>query len=166
MTDAMIDSAHTVVDGTLADSGRAIREIKSVLADPTKTVLIPFVDREPIKALDLAILRAKSVGRTVPLEFILAKNLEARTSIRKVAEEFKGNPRVSIKVTDNNGLEADAFESSVDKIKDYDYNEQVEMMIKRLEEALKRGEENGGISQKIFDGIDSGFIDSFSRKAK
>jgi len=49
---------------------------------------------------------------------------------------------------------------------DFSYNEQAEMMIKRLEEALKRGEENGGISQKIFDGIDSGFIDSFSRKAK
>ena len=158
----MIDKAHTVVDGTLAGSERAISEIKSVLADPVRKVFISWIDREPVKALDLAMGRANEKGRTVPLEAILAKNLEARVSIRKIAKEFEGNERVAIEITDNNGLQADAFKSSVDKIKDYDYNEQAEMMIKRLVEARK----NEKISQNIFNGIDSDFINSFTRRAK
>jgi hypothetical protein len=157
MPDAMVDAAHTVVDGTLSDSKRAIKQLYSVLEDPSKGVRIPFVDREPIKALDLAIIRAKKTGRTVPWEVILTKNLEARDAIRKIEKEFAGNPRVRISVTDNNGLEADAFKSSVDNVKDYDYNKQAEMMKKRLKEAYQSGE----IKQNIYAGFDSGSSTNF-----
>jgi hypothetical protein len=42
---------------------------------------------------------------------------------------------------------------------DFSYNEQAEMMKKRLKEAYQNGE----IDQKLYAGVDSDFINSFSR---
>jgi hypothetical protein len=158
VSDAMEDAAQAVVDGTMGNYRKVIQQVNRVLEDPSKDVDIVYINRDPLKAFDLALKRASDMeaelgtGRTIPAKSFIDMHVQSRKSIREINEAFKDNPDVDIQIWDNNGGYGDQFQTTIDKVKDFDYNDAAESIIQRLEKAY----ENGEITENIYRGFKSG----------
>ena len=158
VSDATEDAAQAVVDGTMGNYRKVIEQVNRVLEDPTKDVDIYYIDRDPLKALDLALKRAADMetelgtGRTIPAKAFIDMHVDSRKAIREINEVFKDNPDVNINIWDNNGGYGDQFQTTIDTVKDFDYNDTAERIMQRLEDAY----ENGEISENVYRGFKSG----------
>ena len=158
VSDAMEDAAQGVVDGTMGNYRKVIQQVSRVLEDPTKTATLVYIDREPLKAFNLALKRAADMetelgtGRTIPAKAFIDMHVDSRKAIREINEAFKDNPKVSLQIWDNNGGYGDQFQTTIDTVKDFDYNDTAERIMQRLEDAY----ENGEISENVYRGFKSG----------
>jgi len=154
----MEERAQGIVDGTMSKPKQVIENIQRVIEDPTKDVQVVYIDRDPVKAFDLALARAVGMekefgtGRTIPIKSFLDMHKASRESIPRIYEEFKDNPRVKFQIWNNNGGPGEQFPTTVDKISTFDYNNAAERMVNRLEEAYRDGQ----ISEEIYRGFKSG----------
>lgn len=164
-------AADLVMDGTLAKFAKNDAMIERAL-ESGKDIQIIYIDRDPLKALPLALMRAMESGRPVPLMEFARMHRDARSSIRQLHEKYKDNPKVDIQVVNNQGKLGEQFETTIDDISEMDYNETLTEGFKMLEEArlrpVKIGDINGGISEAIYQGTkgayDPGAAQSQTRK--
>jgi len=158
VSDEVESSAQAVVDGTMGKPDRVVRDVNRVLEDPTKDVSIVYIDRDPVKAFDLALKRSMSMeqntgsGRTIPVKDFLDMHAASRRSIQKIYEQLGDNPRVDIQIWDNNGNAGEQFLTTVDKISTFDYDTTAERVMTRLENAYDSGE----ISESVYRGYKTG----------
>ena len=97
----VLDRASTVLDGTLSSYDKARRNVQLAL-DSGRQVRIAYVYREPEEALRNGVLtRAMRGGRTVPLDALVKGHAGSSTVVRKLQEEFGGNPKFKIFAVDN-----------------------------------------------------------------
>jgi hypothetical protein len=148
-------AADLVMDGTLAKFAKNDAKIEKAL-ESGKDIQIVYIDRDPLKALPLALMRAMESGRPVPLVEFARMHQDARQSIVRLHEKYKDNPNVDIQIVDNQGNMGEQFESTIDKISEMDYDKTLTEGFRMLEEARlrpeKKGDVNGGISEAIYQG--------------
>lgn len=165
VSSAMEEAAQGIVDGTMGNPEKVVRNINQVLEDPTKNATIFYIDRDPVKAFDLALSRSTSMenargsGRTIPVMEFLNMHQASRQSIPKIYEQLKDNPRVDFEIWSNNAGVGEQFPTTIDKISTFNYNDALESIMNRLEEAYTNGE----ISEAVYRGYKSG---TESRTAK
>ena len=148
-------AADLVMDGTLAKFAKNETMIEKAL-ESGKDIQIIYIDRDPLKALPLALMRAMQSGRPVPLEEFARMHRDARASIVRLHEKYKDNPLVDIQIIDNQGKMGEQFETTIDNLSEMDYNNTLTEGFRMLEEARlrpeKKGDINGGINEAIYQG--------------
>ena len=155
LSDEAAAAADLVMDGTLAKFAKNDALIERAL-ESGKDIQIFYIDRDPLKALPLALMRAMQSGRPVPLEEFARMHRDARASIVRLHEKYKDNPMVDIKIVDNQGKMGEQFETTIDNLSEMDYNDTLTEGFRMLEEARlrpeKKGDINGGINEAIYQG--------------
>ena len=155
LSKAAEDAADLVMDGTLAKFAKNDAMIEKAL-ESGKDVQIVYIDRDPLKALPLALMRGMQSGRPVPLMEFARMHRDARSSVRQLHEKYKDNPNVDIKIVDNQGKMGEQFETTIDKLSEMDYDKTLTEGFRMLEEARLRPEKigsvDGGISEAIYQG--------------
>jgi hypothetical protein len=158
VSSAMEDAAQGVVDGTMSNPQKVVRNVNQVLEDPTKNATIFYIDRDPVKAFDLALNRSMDMenalgsGRTIPVKDFLDMHQASRQSIPKIYEQLKDNPRVDFEIWSNNAGVGEQFPTTIDRISTFNYNDSLERILNRLDEAYANGE----ISETVYRGYKSG----------
>ena len=155
LSKAAEEAADLVMDGTLAKFAKNDAMIEKAL-ESGKGIQIIYIDRDPLKALPLALMRAMQSGRPVPLVEFAKMHRDARQSIVRLHEKYKDNPKVDIQIVDNQGKMGEQFDSAIDKISEMDYDKTLTEGFRMLEEARLRPEKigsvDGGINEAIYQG--------------
>jgi len=148
------DNAQMIYDTNLAKPKSAISKIQQAL-DAGKQVVIGYVHRDPVDALvNGALPRAMKMGRTVPLAAHLDTHVNAPDSLLQVAEHFKGNDNVQIRVIDNSLGRGNAKIVDLAKLADLGYNK--DELRDKLSTALENEYTNGNISEQVYNGTKNG----------
>lgn len=124
----MPENFDWMLDGTLKNFDDAVRDIGR-LTERGHRVVIAYTFRPPEKALLGAIQRTlnmaakKGTGRTVPLEAFAKGHEGARDTIEKLAEVFKDDPDVEVRMFDNSSdTKGNVKEVSVDQLPEKRHN--------------------------------------------
>lgn len=146
---------HIIYDTNMGSFDSAKLKIDQAL-EAGKEVNVVLVNRDPLEALvNGALPRAErqakkfGTGRTVPIAEHLKTHAGSRKTVKALAAEFDGDPRVTISVIDNNHGAGNAKLSTIDKVEEINDNE----MMNKLNEALRNEYEKGNISEKTFKGF-------------
>lgn len=114
-----------VYDSNMRSISSASRVIDKALAsDPTRNVVIAYVDRNPITAFEEGVFQrflGRPEHRIVPVETHIA-NYDSRMVIEKVIDKYKDNPRVDVRLVDNSGGKGAAQVVSLDALPPVRYN--------------------------------------------
>ena len=135
--------AQVIYDTNSNNFESAQAKVQAAL-DAGKKVSIDYVHAEPDVAFDRMLARANRMGRPVPIDSHIDTHLGAPDAIVKLAEHYKDDPRVKIRVIDNNGPKPQL--SSVEALKNLDYTGVKE----KLYDALEAHHEAGTISPEIY----------------
>ena len=146
-----------VVDGTLAGYEKSKSQIDRVL-ESGRQVDIVFTYRDPFETFENGIVRrALSDGRTVPISIFAEAHQLALENIRKLEQDYAGNPDVEIVIIDNSRGAGNAAVSDTSQLpKEVDANEVKRQSEIRAKELL----EEGKITQQIYNGLIEGSEDS------
>lgn len=143
-----LKDAYLVYDTNMNGLKSAQQKIEQALAAGAK-VDIWHVQRDPVDALvNGALPRAKRIGRTAPLEAHEATHVGAAETIGKLAEIYKDDPRVTVRVLDNTRGRGNAAETGIEFVKGFDYNN----LRERLISALQKEYQDGRINDAIYRG--------------
>lgn len=117
-----------------------------------KNVILDYVHRDPISSfLEGALPRAERMGRTVPIVEHANTHVGAPQVIKQLAEEYKGNPNVSIRVIDNTGAKGQPKFANLDLLKDINYNKQD--IVDQVTNLLHNLYGQGKISESVYKGF-------------
>lgn len=149
--------AQIVYDSNMNSLATSVRRIEMAL-DAGKQVQILYTFRDPVEALTGGALpravrqeREFGSGRTVPVSEHAKTHLGASKVVREIAEKYKNNPRVKVKVVDNSlgkGKAAKSDLSIVPKVESAD-----NQLTGALNEALDAEFKAGRISEAIYTGF-------------
>ena len=144
----ILDSAHTVYDGTLSTYDKAERNIQMAL-DAGQLVNIAYVYREPEDAFRNGVLtRAMKKGRTVPIDALVKGHAGSSEVVRRLQEKFGDNPRFSIRAVDNSRGPGNAVVTDLSNITPV-----IKSGLKeRFENAARQELEAGRISDAVYRG--------------
>lgn len=149
---AVSDQAQIIYDTNMQNVPSAIKKIDQAIA-ADKDVTIIYVARDPIAAMAVkggALGRAMKIGRTVPLKTHAETHVGAAQAILKLAEHYKGNPHVAIRVIQNE--RGNVRLSSLDSVQQYEYHD----LVGKLYETLQQAKDSGQISEKVYQGFLNG----------
>ena len=148
--------AEIVYDTTLSTYSSAVRNITQALA-AGRMVSIVYVYRDPVDSLIEGILpRAQSMGRTVPLEVVLATHLGSVQGILRLSEAYKNETRVAIAIIDNRDGAGDATPADLGfvrrMVRKYSRESLQAALSSALEDAYEKGKrgDRNGISEAIY----------------
>ncbi len=152
----LVEMAEIIYDTTLSTYSSAVRNIAQALA-AGRMVSIVYVYRDPVDALVEGILpRARSMGRTVPMEVIINTHIGSVQGISKLAEAYKNEPRVAIAIIDNRDGTGNATPSDFGFVRrmahKYSRESLRPALSSALEDAYEKGkrDNNNGISEAIY----------------
>ena len=155
--DPIIKKAAIIYDTNMNSLDSADKKIQQAL-DARHQAMIAYTYRDPVEALTGGALpRARRMeeklgtGRTVPLSEHLKTHIGSRRVIEQLAEKYKDNPNVAIKVIDNSRGKGNAIASSLDNLPRFNENE----LKGKLQDALQREYASGRISHAIYAGTNS-----------
>jgi hypothetical protein len=141
-----LQDADTILDGTLSTYTKAKRNIQTAL-DSGRGVKIAYVYRDPIEALRNGVLpRAMKTGRTVPIDALVRGHAGSSETVRRLAEEFSGNPDVEILAIDNS---QGAGNATIKNLTDITTVIQSDLK-ERLLDATREEFEAGRISEPVY----------------
>jgi hypothetical protein len=154
-----IDLAEIVYDTTLSTYSSAVRNIGQALGAGRMASII-YVYRDPVDALLEGVLpRAKSMGRTVPLQVILDTHLGSLEAILKIAAAYKNEPRLVIAIIDNRDGAGGATQADLEFLRKmtrkYSRESLQAALVSALEDVYEKGK-NGhknGISEALYRSI-------------
>lgn len=145
---AAMDRSALVYDTNMNGLKSAQQKIEQALTAGAKVEIV-HVQRDPVDALvNGALPRAKRIGRTAPLEAHEATHIGAAETVVKLAEIYKDDPRVSVRVIDNTRGRNQANEAGIEFVKGFDYNN----LRERLISALQKEYQDGRINDAIYRG--------------
>lgn len=147
--------SQIVYDTNMNKLSSADQKIQQALA-AGKKVKIAYTYRDPVEALvNGALPRAErqrtefGTGRTVPLAEHLKTHVGALETMRALAEKYKDNPDVEMKVIDNSRGKGNIRLTNLDSIPDIDENTVKENLTKALENERQAGR----ISEETYRGF-------------
>lgn len=147
VADAM-GRAALVYDTNMNGLQSALKKIEQAL-EAGMRVEVVHVQRDPVDSLLAGALpRAQRMGRAVPLDAHEATHIGSAETIGQIAEHYRDDPRVSVRVLDNTRGRGGAVEAPIDFVKSFDYNN----LRERLISALDQEYQNGRISEAIYRG--------------
>lgn len=138
---AQFDAADLIYDGNLQNVKSAEARINEAL-DSGRGVSIWYINRDPVDAFTNGVLpRAgnESYGRTVPIEGHVATHLQAARALQELAERYKDNPDVDIRVFNN---AAETVEGTVGDV----------ARIAQMQDNVLRGELLNAVTEQIKSG--------------
>jgi Mn-dependent DtxR family transcriptional regulator len=147
--DRLLSKANVVLDSTLANYESAKGRIDEALAAGRK-VVVEYVYREPLEAWKSVLQRAMKRGRIVPMDDVVDGHLKSRPMIRRLAEEYAGDPRIRIRVTDNSGPKGEAKAMDVRGVEDVSLTR--EQLTDQLRTELEAARAEGRISEAVYRG--------------
>ena len=149
---ALLEDAAIVYDTNMNSLTSAVKKVEQAL-EAGANVRIIHVQRDPVEALvngslPRALNQAKKygTGRTVPLEAHADTHRGSAEVIQQLAEHYKDDPRVAIRVIDNTRGKGGARTAGVDFVRKFDYND----IERKLYEALKQQYEAGAIPESVY----------------
>jgi hypothetical protein len=114
--------AQIVYDTNMNTYSSAKQKIDQAIA-AGKDVSILYVNRDPIQSFDNgAVPRALRTGRTIPIAEHANTHSGAIDTIKQLAETYKDNPNVSIKIIDNTGGKGQQTVVPIESIANLKYN--------------------------------------------
>lgn len=146
-----LQDTQIVYDTNLNTYPAAVEKIDHAL-NSGKSVIVNYVHREPIESLvNGAIPRANRMGRTVPIENHVDTHIGALETVFKLKDHYKDNPNFTLHVIDNTSGKNKAKLSSLDLLKNLEYNKG-ELTSKSLAE-VQKAYEQGQISEAVYEGF-------------
>lgn len=140
-------------DSVLGNPKKAATDIRAVLAKGA-TSYIPYVWRKVDDAWVEGVLgRAKSKGRTLPLEVYLDGMENAWKSIQKLHDEFGENPGVVFRFINNESSGKNPALGTIDDVKKLDFTNLKKKYYDKLFKLTEDLYEKGDISKEIRDGL-------------
>jgi hypothetical protein len=150
----MRHDAAIVYDTNMNTLHSAVQKVDQALAAGA-TVNIVHVQRDAVDALVHGALpramrqeREFGTGRTVPLSEHARTHRGAAEVIQQLAEKYKDNPNVAIRVIDNTQGKGGQRLADLGFVRSFDYNG----VEGKLNEALKQQRDSGAISEAVFRG--------------
>jgi len=154
-----VEAAEIVYDTILSSFRSSVERITQAL-DAGHMVSIIFVYRDPIDSFVGGMLpRAKTIGRTLPLEIFLNSHMGAIESFPRIVEKYKDDHRVAIAVIDNSRGAGDGTVANLEFVKNmarkYSREDLKAKLLRALEDAYEEGKKGGknGISESIYRAI-------------
>lgn len=148
-----LSEAQIVYDTNMNNVDGAVSKIDAALA-AGKRVDIVYVHRDAVDSLvNGALPRAAKIGRTVPIVEHARTHSGAPDVMKKVAEIYASDPRVSVVAIDNSKGKGNLGVMPVDKLPTVSYHK----TLARVYEALESEYANGKISRQIYEGTRAGF---------
>lgn len=151
------EKAHIIYDTNMNSFGSAKEKIDKALAFGKKIEIV-HTFRDPIDAFkEGAVPRSQRMeakmgsGRTVPIGTHIATHLGANETIPKLAEHYKDNPNVNIRVIDNSRGRGNSKIVPVGFLQDKKYI--AKDLEKELHEHIDKLHGEGKISDKIYRGF-------------
>lgn len=139
----------SVVDTTLSKLSSAQKKVEATLA-AGKTAQIIMVLRDPIDAMVNGVVpRGIRTGRIVPLKAFIDAHTGAAQTVKALAEQYKDDPRVQVRVVDNRGGPGEAKVADLAALDSVDYND----IEGRVLQELTKAHEAGKIPDSIFEAI-------------
>jgi hypothetical protein len=154
-----VEAAEIVYDTILSSFRSSVERITQAL-DAGHMVSIIFVYRDPIDSFVGGMLpRAKTIGRTLPLEIFLNSHMGAIESFPRIVENYKDDRRVAVAVIDNSRGAGDGTVADLEFVKNmarkYSREDLKTKLLRALEDAYEEGKKGGknGISESIYRAI-------------
>ncbi len=154
-----VEAAEIVYDTILSSFSSSVERITQAL-DAGHMVSIIFVYRDPIDSFVGGMLpRAKTIGRTLPLEIFLNSHMGAIESFPRIVENYKDDRRVAVAVIDNSRGAGDGTVADLEFVKNmarkYSREDLKTKLLRALEDAYEEGKKGGknGISENIYRAI-------------
>ncbi|HEY3154826.1 MAG TPA: hypothetical protein VGK65_24420 [Candidatus Binatia bacterium] len=154
-----VEAAEIVYDTILSSFRSSVERITQAL-DAGHMVSIIFVYRDPIDSFVGGMLpRAKTIGRTLPLEIFLNSHMGAIESFPRIVENYKDDHRVAVAVIDNSRGAGDGTVADLEFVKNmarkYSREDLKTKLLRALEDAYEEGKKGGknGISENIYRAI-------------
>jgi hypothetical protein len=149
------DNSEFIYDTNLNSAPSGIKKIDQMLRSGRR-VVIAFVDRNPVEAFQNGVIpRAKSKGRTVPVDTHIQTHIDMQTSIPDLIEHYKGRSDVFFIGVDNKNGKGNAAYVHVDRLLGKVYNK--DEIRKGIYEAIDQAYEKGNVTDtayKAFTGND------------
>ncbi len=144
-------------DGTMATYESSKRRIEQALASGRR-VDINYVYRPIDLAMQGVISRAGRTGRSVPAKAVAESHYQSQRTVMRLADEFKGDDRVSIVVLDNSGKIDEVSVHEVDWLRDRMYPS-VEKVHEQAQRVIEDARAEGRLSPELdqaLSGVDGG----------
>lgn len=143
-------NSQLVYDTNLSGYGSAVKKIEQAL-DADKDAMVIGVVRDPVKSFRGAMARATRVGRTVPISEHVKTHIGFISVFKQLHEKYKDNPKVALRLIDNEGGKGDAKEMPLDSLVEINYNSNAVkgLIRKELESAYQKGK----VSRPIYEGF-------------
>ena len=137
-----IEASQVIYDTTFSSPG-SLKKLEQALA-AEKNVNIFYVARDPLEAVIGTFHRAQETGRYVPLDVLVKGHVDAAENIRKVVNQYAGDPRVNVYFLDNTGKSATVSDVAI--IDRMNYNN----LMQRAYDALEMEYKNGRITEEVY----------------
>jgi hypothetical protein len=154
-----VEAAEIVYDTILSSFQSSVPRIAQAL-DAGRMVSIVFVYRDPIDSfVDGLLPRAKSIGRTLPLDIFLNSHVGSIEALPRIAEHYKDDRRVAIAVIDNSRGVENAKVADLEFVKTmarkYAREDLKAKLLWALEDAHEKGKkgDKNGIPENIYRAI-------------
>jgi len=154
-----LQRAEMIYDTNMNTLESAITKIDQAL-ESGRDVAIVYTFRDPLEALSEGALKRATrqeeqfgTGRTVPIVEHIKTHLGARDTIPKLAEHYKGNPRVEIAVIDNSKGAGNQEITTLDQLPELGDKLSLE---RQAYEIVKQQYDAGNISESTFRGTTEG----------
>jgi hypothetical protein len=154
-----VEAAEIVYDTILSNFRSSEARIAQAL-DAGRMVSIVFIYRDPIDSFVGGLLpRAKSMGRTLPLEIFLNSHIGSIEALPKIAEHYNDDRRVAVAVIDNSRGVANATVADLGFVRmmarKYSREDLKAKLVLALEDAYEKGKKGGknGISESLYRAI-------------
>jgi hypothetical protein len=154
-----VEAAEIVYDTILSNFRSSEARIAQAL-DAGRMVSIVFIYRDPVDSFVGGLLpRAKSMGRTLPLEIFLNSHIGSIEALPKIAEHYKDDRRIAVAVIDNSRGVGDATVADLGfvrtKARNYSREDLKAKLLRALEDAYEKGKkgDKNGISESLYRAI-------------
>ncbi|MEK7994705.1 MAG: zeta toxin family protein [Planctomycetota bacterium] len=149
--EAVLSRAFAIYDTTLSAEDSSLARIEQAFKSGKKVYII-YVFRDPVASLELALGRAKSNGRTVPLKAFVEGHLGAPKVLATILKKYGNDARFNYRIIDN------SFDEGMQKIVTDDIDKffsgraQTRVdLVPKLEQTLDAALKSGKISQEVYE---------------
>jgi len=149
----LFDSADIIYDTNMNTYDSAVSKIEQALASG-RSVGIQYTYRDPVEALVMGALpRAMRMGRTVPLQVHADTHIGVSTTIRKLQEKYREDPRVEFVAVDNSLGKGNQKIVPLETLPIVEDNN----LLERLQNELDNQYQTGEITDSVYKGTRSGY---------
>ncbi len=134
-----------IFDTNLAGEN-AIAKIQKALGHGFN-VAIKYIHRNPEMSFEHGVIpRVATEGRVVDIELHLERHQNAFGTLNKIHQNFQNNPNVDIKVINNTGGKGQEFATTLDNIKDFVHNGNINELRNKLYDIANQAKQSGQIT--------------------